>query len=117
MIQIKLMTGIKQRGPRAPRVSSGQTIQARNEANLKRKKEMYDFAEAILDNTAAWDTLENAKADVLSCLDTLTPSTNLKRIRMIIESIDNLDELIKYCYNLRLRVEGLSIHSIIRRTA
>ena len=79
------------------------------------KKDLTDLAEALIDNINAWDSLETGKADIMSCIETLEPSVVLKRMCLTIENISSLDELIKYCYNLRLRVEWLSIHSVFRQ--
>lgn len=78
------------------------------------KSEVYDLAVAIIENANVWQTLDEAKADILSCIETLTQNASMLRIKIIVEQAPSLDELIRYCYNLRLKVEGLSIHRVLR---
>jgi hypothetical protein len=107
MPQFQLKAGVPTSRVRLKTVSGERKNQSR--------KDIVDLAEAIIDNVSGWDTLETAKADIMGCIETLESSLALKRIQIIVENIATLDELIKYCYNLRLRVEGLSVHIILRR--
>jgi len=109
MPQYQLKAGIP-----APRVRLKNTTGGGGRKSQS-QKDLADLAVAILDNVGEWDTLETAKADIMGCVETLEPSIVLTRLTHTVETIDSLDELIKYCYNLRLRVEGLSVHTIMRR--
>jgi len=79
-----------------------------------KKSELYDLAVAILENAKEWSSLEAAKEDILSCIETLEPSTAMIRIKATVIQMETLPELIKYCYNLRLKVDGLGLHRILR---
>jgi hypothetical protein len=90
------------KGPTGPRAKSAS------------RQNIEDLSAAILEGVSEWKTLEEGRADILSCMDTLPQNEQLRKMRLTVEQIDSLDELVKYAFNLRLKVEGLSVHRVLR---
>lgn len=87
------------------------------------KKLRKDLGACLVDMTQEWQKepveLGEAKQLVLACIIQAESEggkpEEWRRMKMIVEQIDELDELVKYIYNYCLRASGLSVSTVMGR--
>jgi len=81
-----------------------------------------DLADTLIMLAGEWNTtpipLDEAKKIVYDCLDQVKEEggneEELYRMRVNVERIEDLTEMIRYAYNYKLRTSGLSVRRILR---
>lgn len=97
----------------------GQTKGAKRQVS---KKKMNEFADCLIDIHKDWSSLEEGKADAMACLEQLLKEVRgnqrakreIRRAQLNISRIESLKSLISYCYQLKLKLSGMSVNRVLR---
>ncbi len=99
----------------------------KGQASAKKKNEiakqrMIDLTDCLFAIHGDWKTFEQAKEEVLACFDTVFNEskghkkvrTQIARARLNVSRMSSLKEIISYCYQLRLKIDGMSLSKVLR---
>lgn len=97
--------------------ASAASISQRSEV----KKLRNDLAACLVDMTNEWKEfgteISEAKGDVIACIEQVQSESGKpeewQRMKLNLEQIEELPELVKYIYNFMLRAQGLSVNRVI----
>ena len=94
---------------------------SRKKQNEKAKTKMMELADCLVDISSEWTTFDEGQKDTLKCLEDLSiEGKRNKKLRMEVRRaelnmtrIDTLAILVSYVYQLKLKLEGLSVNAIL----
>ncbi len=101
----------------------GETSSGATTNRQEAKKLRGELSACLVDMSQEWQKepveIDEAKEMVLDCVEEAASEggkpEEWRRMKMIIEQIEELDELVKYIYNYNLRAAGLSVSTVLGR--
>lgn len=104
------------------RFKSGSGAKKKKQHEIAKSK-MMELADCLVDVSSEWKTFDEGREDTLSCLDELQKEARknkklrkeVARARLNISRIETLKTLTSYVYQLKLKLEGLSVNAVLQK--
>ena len=114
MAEFKFVDSVKIRKSDRSWEFKGNNIQRSTKGKERRDKLADDMVSAVTNSPS----FEEAKKALFALIGQalVDGMSRMEYVRMCfnLEQIDELDELVRYAYNFKLRASGLSVHRVIR---